>query len=68
MKLRQSTLKVIEAASAAAFETAVNTFLKASIEEELVSITFEITSAATVDSTDARVLSERYVAFIVYTK
>jgi hypothetical protein len=57
--LRQATLKVITDTNAAAFETAVNTFLKAQGEEEIISIQF----SSTEDPPNVH-----YVAFIVYTK
>lgn len=40
MKLREATVKIFEDASAAALETAVNTFLKGAGEAQLISIQY----------------------------
>ena len=59
MNTRQATLKVITDADPVGFETAVNTYLKGTTEEELVSIQFT-------SHTDGA--TERFTAYIVYTK
>ena len=55
MKLSQAKVKVITAASAAALETAVNTFLEAAKEGVFIDIQYQFVAG-------------EYTACIVYTK